>query len=256
MKNQITSFKELYIPKPCHQDWDEMSSDERGKFCENCKKVVFDFTKKTEADFNLLYKLNKGNICGRFGDDQIDQDYVYIANAQVSKGFLTLKKYCSILIAFIVLKLSSIRSAFSQQTQIPTETSFGNSAKIILPASKKANGTVNGKVENRASGYGLVGFSVRLYDSKKQLIAETISDDSGKFVIELPDTLRLNQKFVISVDKEKSKVTHDVIKYSSGKKEIFEKEFGNVVFSVKVHRRIRRDLLGRKRKFMGCPKFR
>ncbi len=237
-----------------------MSPVEKGKFCENCSKVVYDFSEKTEADFNLLYQLNNGNICGRFGPDQIDQDYAYIVRASVNKKFLKLKRFCSFLIAFIVLKLSSVRTGFAQQS---VATSFGNSIKIDLPdpnyrKSEKSDVKVKGRVLKEGSEGGLVNVEVVLYDSEGKILATGLTDQMGDFSISLPDGVNMNQTFVITADKEKSKNRARVTTYSKDEKEISEKDFENVLLEVKVHKRVRRDLLGR-RKFrgpMGCPKFR
>ena len=43
-----------YIPHPCHEDWNAMTdsetSEERGRHCDVCSKVVVDFTKMSDAE--------------------------------------------------------------------------------------------------------------------------------------------------------------------------------------------------------------
>jgi hypothetical protein len=70
----IKSFKEVQISKPCHEDWDLMEKREKGRFCLNCKELVHDFTRATASDLNNLFKNNNGNLCGRFYEDQINQN--------------------------------------------------------------------------------------------------------------------------------------------------------------------------------------
>lgn len=68
-----TNF-EISIPKPCHEDWNKFTPDERGAFCQVCNKSVFDFTKKTDEEIKdiLIQELNAGNkVCGRVNEDQI-----------------------------------------------------------------------------------------------------------------------------------------------------------------------------------------
>lgn len=40
---------EIEIPEPCHEDWDRMRPEERGRFCAACKKTVHDLSAMTEA---------------------------------------------------------------------------------------------------------------------------------------------------------------------------------------------------------------
>ena len=77
MKYRIT------IPEPCHENWQDMTAAERGKFCDSCNKNVFDFTKhSTHQLFNELE--TNGQVCGRFRPDQLDRD---LESAPAKRGF-------------------------------------------------------------------------------------------------------------------------------------------------------------------------
>lgn len=68
MERQI----KISIPEPCHEDWNKMTPDEKGRFCSVCTKSVIDFTEKSDAEVKelILQNLEK-NICGRFKKSQI-----------------------------------------------------------------------------------------------------------------------------------------------------------------------------------------
>jgi hypothetical protein len=71
----MSSKVNIKIPKPCHENWEEMSIVDKGNFCNSCKKTVFDFTKATDKE--IIYHLNKEkNICGRLLSTQLNRNLI------------------------------------------------------------------------------------------------------------------------------------------------------------------------------------
>ncbi|WP_103864672.1 carboxypeptidase-like regulatory domain-containing protein [Aquimarina sp. I32.4] len=64
------------IPKPCHEDWGKMTSEEKGKHCKVCAKTVYDFTAKTDEQIIKKFEGNN-NICGRFKNSQLGRELAY-----------------------------------------------------------------------------------------------------------------------------------------------------------------------------------
>lgn len=46
----------LRIPEPCHENWEDMTPNERGRFCQNCQKDVIDFTQATPSEIGHFFK--------------------------------------------------------------------------------------------------------------------------------------------------------------------------------------------------------
>ena len=66
---------QLTIPSPCHEDWEQMSPKERGRFCGSCQKQVIDFTNMSDRQLAEFFKKpSAGSVCGRFMTDQLDRD--------------------------------------------------------------------------------------------------------------------------------------------------------------------------------------
>ncbi len=65
----------IEINKPCHENWDAMTPNEKGAFCMVCQKDVIDFSKQTLDEIkNFFANLPKSNkVCGRFKKAQLKQ---------------------------------------------------------------------------------------------------------------------------------------------------------------------------------------
>lgn len=61
------------IATPCHEDWDAMSAEIQGKFCDVCSKSVVDFSRMSDKAI-VHYMENKQDekVCGRFTLNQLN----------------------------------------------------------------------------------------------------------------------------------------------------------------------------------------
>lgn len=65
----------INIPEPCHEDWNAMTLQEKGRHCAVCNKTVVDFTKSTDEQLINTFE-TEGNLCGRFKSSQLNRDVV------------------------------------------------------------------------------------------------------------------------------------------------------------------------------------
>ena len=66
----------ISIPEPCHENWNDMSITEKGRFCSSCSKVVVDFTNRSKASILQEYLNSDPNgekLCGVFKNSQLDE---------------------------------------------------------------------------------------------------------------------------------------------------------------------------------------
>ena len=64
----------LSIPEPCHENWNQMSPNEQGRFCNSCAKTVVDFSIMTDAQLLFYFEnLKNENVCGHLYEDQLER---------------------------------------------------------------------------------------------------------------------------------------------------------------------------------------
>lgn len=77
----------LTVPNPCHENWEEMTSDQKGKFCSVCSKTVTDFTNYSDEELVMSFKSDK-KVCGRFTDHQLGRDLKFSLAGKFALGLL------------------------------------------------------------------------------------------------------------------------------------------------------------------------
>ena len=103
----------LRINEPCSENWESMTTAEKGKFCNQCNKTVFDFTTATDAEIVKHIEAMKGEMfCGRFEENQLDR---WIERSDIKTSNPRLYKF---LISFMLLGAVGSSQA---QTNSPQE---------------------------------------------------------------------------------------------------------------------------------------
>lgn len=67
----------ITIPKPCHENWEMMTPEDKGRFCAVCSKTVRDFTNASDEEIINVFSTTSENICGNFNESQLDRDLQY-----------------------------------------------------------------------------------------------------------------------------------------------------------------------------------
>ncbi len=89
----------IRINEPCHENWDAMTPNEKGKFCGACAKTVVDFTNYSTDEIIGYFKKDKGNTCGRFTHTQLQQTYI---PKNVYRGYF-IKPLAAIMLPLVLL---------------------------------------------------------------------------------------------------------------------------------------------------------
>lgn len=73
----------IEIPEPCHEDWNLMTPQDKGRHCAVCDKVVVDFSKASKQDI-INHIKKEGKICGRIPRQYIGTD---LEEEKIRKSF-------------------------------------------------------------------------------------------------------------------------------------------------------------------------
>ena len=66
-------MKYIQIQKPCSEDWQGMTPNEKGAFCQSCAKNVLDLTRMSNAEIHSVLSQNQHeSICTRIQNKQLD----------------------------------------------------------------------------------------------------------------------------------------------------------------------------------------
>ncbi|AHF17287.1 hypothetical protein NIASO_05230 [Niabella soli DSM 19437] len=98
----------ISIPVPCHEDWNQMKPEDRGRFCGICAKTVTDFAGMTAQEISdFLIRNQSEKICGRFTDRQLameyDENIQTIAIRIAQTGWPLVKKMAAIFLFLFLL---------------------------------------------------------------------------------------------------------------------------------------------------------
>lgn len=64
MKTNSLPFK-ISIAKPCPARWEDMGGDQRVRFCDHCRKNVYNISAMSAAEATALLHEQNGNLCAR-----------------------------------------------------------------------------------------------------------------------------------------------------------------------------------------------
>jgi len=146
-----------------------MTPKEKGRHCDTCDKVVIDFTKSSKDEIVSHLESSSGKTCGRFRSDQIHMPKK--ATAKLSK------------IAASILAITGVNDALHSQVDFPLMGDVQIDPVEITVSNTIPKG-VSGKIVDQHQN-PIKNAKVSVF-SGGNLIKSVLSDDEGKYTIELP----------------------------------------------------------------------
>ena len=187
----MSAIFSLQIQEPCHENWAEMTSAERGRFCGSCQKVVTDFTAMSDNEIIAFFsnKSKNENVCGRFYDRQLNKNYSFSFK---NPSFPYAKA------AILISGLLFSNLLYSQKTshdlrQNVKEVAVNHAARSL---SKKGK-MIEGIVFDAETGLPTEGVRISILNQK----GIWTTGDDGKFKIDISD-LKVNTVTLIAQKNE------------------------------------------------------
>ena len=158
----------ITIPQPCHENWNKMLPEEKGRFCLSCQKCVYDLTNST--DVQILDISKQKDICVRINAKQIER-----INSKSNFSFPNWLRYSSLLVAF---GLSSFGLA---QNNSELKYTTSDIEKLI-----KQDTVITLKLQIVDGFNGSPISGAKVYLNKKKRKISTITDENGYFELQVP----------------------------------------------------------------------
>lgn len=171
---------ELSINSPCHQNWQEMTSTEKGRFCNACEKEVVDFTIMSDSEV-LHYFLHRkrDNVCGRFETSQLNR--YLVKPVQIKRNALWYWNYLLVFMLLIIKSNGSRSQGITASTQTVQTGINGDVLPVVpvrTPLSADGQFEVKGQVMDDAGSP--IPFATVSIKGKKKSVS---TDANGRFVL-------------------------------------------------------------------------
>jgi hypothetical protein len=183
---------QLNIAEPCHENWQNMTPQEQGRFCGSCRKTVVDFTMMSDQEVLNYFLKADHNICGRFANDQLNKDlkitekkkrfsWAYIWNILIATFLITKAD------AQVKGKPEKPVEVINEDRQIMGVVAYahrGGVKKTGIPVEMK------GRVLDEKNNQPVMGASIRVKGAGSGCMADT----TGKF------SLKVEKKEVVVLE--------------------------------------------------------
>ncbi|WP_375558889.1 carboxypeptidase-like regulatory domain-containing protein [Bernardetia sp. OM2101] len=181
------------LPEPCHEDWNKMDSQEKGRFCGSCQKLVIDFSVMSDIEIINYFKEYKGqNTCGHFKKTQIDRK---LKEQETPRKKIFLKELAAACFAFFVASTEAKAQGGAIYTDEEVAEIKQQRAERKAIENQGKEIAINGKIVNGKKTLSNASISIKGTEHK------TVSLENGLFSMYIPFELAQNQKTVTLVVK-------------------------------------------------------
>ncbi|MDR0195309.1 MAG: carboxypeptidase-like regulatory domain-containing protein [Myroides sp.] len=181
----------IEIPEPCHEDWNLMTPQDKGRHCAVCDKVVVDFSKASKKDIIAIIK-KEGKICGRIPRQYIGLN---LEEEKIRKSF-----GLNGMVATMVnlLALTTISTAVAQEKpkveSVCQDTKTSTSLLTLVQSTTKNENTRVIKGKTYEGGLELPGVTIMI----KGTDIGTQSNLQGEYELVVPEKYNTKRLTIVA----------------------------------------------------------
>lgn len=166
----------ITIPKPCNEDWNEMSPTEKGRFCDVCTKEVVDFTNKTSEEIQKYFVEKKDKkVCGRFKNEQLDKVTIQIPTQVLFSQVHFHKMFMLALLISMGTSLFSCKNSNGKKQKIENIEVVNDDPKTTIGLLLPQKDSVNNNIETYKKKNNEKGVMQHKVVNEKSLLINMVS---------------------------------------------------------------------------------
>lgn len=167
----------LRIASPCSVGWENMSGDERVRFCQECNLHVYNISEMTSSEVHSLIASTEGRICARLY--RRADGTVLTKDCPVGLRAVR-KRVARVAGAALTTVLSLCTVALGQSRKQEDKSCAIPGIKVERVAVKDKKGTFTGVIKDEA-GAVIVGATVTLINQLTEQTVMRVTNDEGQF---------------------------------------------------------------------------
>lgn len=222
----------ISVPKPCSENWNQMTPFEKGRFCTSCQTEVVNFTEMPVEEIKHSLEQETESICGRFSRHQIE---LFNAAYQELPSPSILRKWtmAAVLVGVSALPAFAQRSNFMYLLALSDTSSYYHNNQADMTGTSPVKGPIEltGQVINAEIGEAIIGALIKVKGTK---IAVT-TDIEGYFRLNIPKSKEMLTLEIKSLGY--LTLSHNMVPDSSQIKLVFKMQeealLGEVIFNKK-----------------------
>jgi len=107
----------IHVASPCHANWDQMKGDDRARFCQQCRKHVYNLSALSATAAARLIQEKEGKFCARFYR-RADGTVLHAEDCPVgfaARQWRRVKHFASAVASLVLLLFSTNKSLAGEQ---------------------------------------------------------------------------------------------------------------------------------------------